>query len=61
MSDRNAFAAFAMQALIEHQPELVNSGVNDDHQLNLIAWQAFRIADAMVKEGRVQEVKHGDA
>ena len=61
MSDRNAFAAFAMQALIKHQPELIKSGAHDDYQLGLIAWQAFRIADAMVKEGRVQEVNHGDA
>ena len=60
MGDRNAFAAFAMQALIKHQPELVNNGPSDDYKLGLVAWQAFRIADAMVKEARVQEVKHGD-
>lgn len=61
MSDLNAFAAFAMQALIKHLPDLLDVDPNDPYEYRSLAWRAFRIADAMVKEGRVQEVKHGDA
>ena len=61
MGDRNAFAAFAMQALIQHLPELLDVDPNDPYEYRSLAWRAFRIADAMVKEARVQEVKHGDA
>ncbi len=57
MSRRDHFAAQAMAAILSQMPSIIE----DESAMSHLAFRVYRLADAMVKEGRVQEVNHGDA
>jgi hypothetical protein len=56
MTRRDQFAIAAMEALLAHHPHTIE----DESAMTHLAFRAYRMADAMEREARVQEVKHGD-
>mgnify|MGYP001551165666 FL=1 len=56
MTRRDQFANAAMAALLSHHPHTIE----DESAMSHLAFRAYRMADAMEREARVQEVKHGD-
>ena len=56
MTRRDEFAAQAMAAILAHHPHTID----DESAMGHLAFRAYRMADAMEREARVQEVKHGD-
>ena len=56
MTRRDLFAIAAMEALLAHHPHTID----DESAMTHLAFRAYRMADAMEREARVQEVKHGD-
>ena len=57
MTRRDQFANAAMAALLSQHPHTIE----DESAMSHLAFRAYRMADAMEREARVQEVKHGDA
>ena len=57
MTRRDQFANAAMAALLSNHPHTIE----DESAMSHLAFRAYRMADAMEREARVQEVKHGDA
>lgn len=57
MTRRDQFANAAMAALLSQHPHTIE----EESAMTHLAFRAYRMADAMEREARVQEVKHGDA
>jgi hypothetical protein len=56
MTRRDRFATAAMAAMLAQRPQPIEYESSMTH----LAFLAYRMADAMEREARVQEVKHGD-
>ena len=54
MTRRDEFAAKAMAAILTQMPSIIE----DESAMGHLAFRAYRLADAMEREARVQETKH---
>ena len=60
MTRRDQFANAAMAAILAYNPFAKATAAEEESAMSHLAFRAYRIADAMEREARVQEVKHGD-
>lgn len=60
MTRRDQFASAAMAAILAYNPFAKATAAEDESAMTHLAFRAYRMADAMEREARVQEVKHGD-